>query len=115
MEKAQSYQPVKAFELTNSGTLTTKHLELRQNGAIILWVNTEKSLLHATQVNLHSQSQNGPIVAAAALKKAGAGCRVVLGNPDLVAKEQWQEVSGEGMGNKRYSFSCHGVNFAWER
>lgn len=109
------YQPLKAYEITNSGTFTTRHLELRHNGAIILWINTQSGFLSPTQINMQKDSQNGPVVAAARLKSMSSGCRVILGNPDAIAKEQWQDVESQSLSGKQYGFRCQGISFAWKR
>lgn len=106
------HQPLKSYEVTNLSTITSKHIQIRQNGQTILWVNTHAGLVQHTRVDLRTQAENGPIVAAAELKKTSAGCRVVLGNPDTTHKGQWQDVGH--WGSKKFEFACQGGNFIWK-
>ncbi|CZT25658.1 uncharacterized protein RCC_11327 [Ramularia collo-cygni] len=115
MNSTQSYQPLKAFEVTKSGTFTTRHLQLRQNGETILWINTHSGFMQPTQINLQMQSQNGPTVAAVRLKRMSSGCRVMLGSPDGTDREQWQDVESQSLSGKRYGFQYQGTSFAWKR
>ncbi|SMR50380.1 unnamed protein product [Zymoseptoria tritici ST99CH_3D1] len=107
------YSPLKTFALTNTGTFTTRHLVLSQNGKPFLWVNTSSGFLGPPQINIHTKSVNGPIVVATRLRVTSSGCRVKLGNPDAVGK--WHDVESQSFGSSQYGFSWQGKNYAWKR
>ncbi|EME86984.1 uncharacterized protein MYCFIDRAFT_77225 [Pseudocercospora fijiensis CIRAD86] len=107
--------PIKTYEIINQNTFRAKHFEVRQNGIPILWINTQSHFLEPPQINIQTQSSNGPILAAAKLRAMKSGCRVIVGNPDATSKEQWNDVAKENFRGNCYGFSCGGRRFLWKR
>ncbi|KXT08546.1 hypothetical protein AC579_10240 [Pseudocercospora musae] len=106
---------IKTYDIINQNTFRAKHFEVRQNGTPILWINTKSEFFGPPQINIQTQSSNGPIIAAAKLKTMSSGCRVIVGNPDATSKEQWNDVTSESFTGKAFGFSCGGRRFLWKR
>lgn len=108
---------IKAYNITRETGWHYRHLQVQHNNQTFLWVNTTGSGCFSgrPRIHLQTQSKDGPIVAAAALRASRASCRVILGNPDAIAKEDWVDVDSESWSNKQYVFNFQGRQFIWRR
>ncbi|KAF2172298.1 hypothetical protein M409DRAFT_17533 [Zasmidium cellare ATCC 36951] len=88
---------IKTYNVTRDSGWNYRHLQVQHNNQTFLWVNTSGSgFLNARpRMHLQTQSEHGPVVAAAALKASSASCRVMLGNPDATAKDDWIDVHSD--------------------
>ncbi|KAK4508045.1 hypothetical protein PRZ48_001782 [Zasmidium cellare] len=109
--------PTKSYNITRESGWNYRHLQVQHNNQTFLWVNTSGTgFLHAKpRIHLQTQSENGPVVAAAELKKSSSGCRVTMSNPDTTPKEDWIEVDSDKWSQSQFSFGFQGRQFLWRR
>ncbi|KAK4545126.1 hypothetical protein LTR36_003677 [Oleoguttula mirabilis] len=108
--------PTKTYHLVNQHTFTSKHFEIQHNGQVILWANTNKTLLHKPIINLAADAENGPIIAACKLESFSRSLRFFIGNPDCTDKATWSICECAGFVEKHYSFrSSDGRLLQWKR
>lgn len=114
--------PVKKYTVTGS-RWDSRHLELQQNGIPFLWVNANNKYgpWKDPYVTIHTEAQNGEIVAAAKMGPVGwsRDFRIYLGNPDCTDLETWKVVKCKGKSAYEYRFTIGGPRgeqkFAWRR
>ncbi|EME45394.1 hypothetical protein DOTSEDRAFT_79398 [Dothistroma septosporum NZE10] len=108
-----SPKPIKTYVVVNPKAFNTCHLQIHHDNRPILWAETKRAFFSKPQVNLHTGSEDGPIVAAAKLKPMSSSFLVAFG--DAAAKEIWEKVESGSFTKKQYGFTFQERQYCWRR
>ncbi|KAK5684248.1 hypothetical protein LTS10_004112 [Elasticomyces elasticus] len=108
---------IKTYKIMATSMWAEKLFEIQQDDRPILWARNKRTFWHGPQVNIHTESDHGEIVAACKLSN---NCfkqeiRYLLDNPDCTDKATWPVATCGGWSQKIYSFEVDGQRYRWKR
>lgn len=108
--------PIKTYTVHQTSAWRQSYQEVQFNGRTILWVNARKRMFHNTQVNIQTEFNAGPIVAACKLGCFMRGLRFWLGNPDCTDKDAWPVAECHGFRSNNFTFQTSDCRlYQWRR
>lgn len=107
---------MKTYDFVSTHRFITDHHDIVHNGHPILWAEPAKTrVLQLPVIALHTNSAQGPVVAACTTETSSKAIRCTLGDPTDSDPEHWPVVQVESFGKSSYSFSVDGRKYQWKR
>ncbi|KAK5120790.1 hypothetical protein LTR85_005856 [Meristemomyces frigidus] len=109
-----SKSPVKTYDIVSTYQLNLKHQEIRQNGQSVFWVET-----NPLAIEIHNQSDDGPVIAACHTAPTSKNLPWTLGNPNYTSQavDTWPVLQPEGHSTfgAPCTFDLNSRTYQWKR
>lgn len=107
--------PAKTVLINMTSLWSTRVLKVSQDGKPTLWVSHKRSLDQGTMVNMHEDSDHGPIIAASRISCWAKSITFYIGNTDCTDPEAWTKVTRTSWKTSGFTFEVDGKELQWVR